>query len=46
MVAIGQGIQQVREMTTGMSRGSPEAVLVTSCTVVYTSQVTGFWHDD
>lgn len=46
MVAIGQGIQQVREMTTDMSRGNPEDVLVTSCTVVYASQVTRFWHDD
>lgn len=40
------GIWQVREMTTGRIRGSPEDTLVTKCqTVVYT-KVKGFCHDE
>lgn len=45
-MAIVPGIWQVREMTTDMTRGSPEDVFVTRSTVLYTSEVTGFWHDE
>lgn len=43
-VAIVPAIWTVRKMTADMTRGSPEDISVTSCTV--SSKVTGFWHDE
>lgn len=45
-MATAPDVWPVRETTTGMTRGGARGHLCHKCAVVYTSEVTGFWHDE